>query len=210
VPANVIAISRATGAGAEEIAEAVAQELGFRVVDEEIVSRAAEKHGFDEDIVKEAERRRPLILRLLDEVATSHVSFGMTAPAPADDSGNVLRSETVRSVIRDAIAEAAAQGDVVIVAHAASLALADVDGILRVLVTASPETRARRLAAAGGLKPDDAAREIRASDRARADYFKRFYSLDAELPTHYDLVLNTDRLKPEQAAALVAAAARAA
>jgi cytidylate kinase len=142
-------------------------------------------------------------------VATSHVSFGgMTAPAPTDDSGNVLRSENLRAVIRDAIAEAASQGDVVIVAHAASMALSDVDGVLRVLVTASPETRARRLAA-GGLKSDDAAKEIRASDRARADYFKRFYGLDAELPTHYDLVVNTDRLDPKQAAALVAAAARA-
>jgi len=208
VPARVIAISRTTGAGAEEIAHAVAQELGFRYVDEEIVSRAAEKHGLDEDVVKDAEKRRPVILRLLDEVATSHVSFGgMAAPAPTDDSGHVLRSETVRAVIRDAIDEAAAQGDVVIVAHAASMALADVDGILRVLVTASPETRARRLAA-GGLKRDDAAKEVRASDRARADYFKRFYGLDAELPTHYDLVVNTDRLQPEQAATIVATAAR--
>ena len=80
------------------------------------------------------------------------------------------------------------------------------DDSLRVLVTASPATRARRLAA-GPLDVDDAAKAVADSDAARADYFKRFYKVDRELPTHYDLVLNTDTLSPEQAAALVVVAA---
>jgi cytidylate kinase len=204
----VIAVARTIGAGAEEVAQAVAQELGFTIVDEEIVSQAAEKHGLDRDLVQDAEQRRPLVLRLLDELGSSHVTLsGIATPPPMDDSGRVVKSDNMRAVIRDAVREAAAQGDVVIVAHAASIALADVDGVLRVLVTASPGTRTDRLAAEG-MSRDDAAKAIRASDRARADYFKRFYGLDAELPVHYDLVLNTDRLRPEQAAALVAAAAR--
>ena len=37
----------------------------------------------------------------------------------------------------------------------------------------------------------------------RRDYLKRFYELDEELPTHYDLVVNTDVLTLEQAAGLV-------
>jgi cytidylate kinase len=36
---------------------------------------------------------------------------------------------------------------------------------------------------------------------------KRFYGLKEEPPTLYDLVLNTDRLSPEQAAQLTAEAA---
>ena len=42
MPRSVICISRAAGAGGEEVAQIVAKELGFRYVDEEIVRRAAE------------------------------------------------------------------------------------------------------------------------------------------------------------------------
>ena len=40
-----------------------------------------------------------------------------------------------------------------------------------------------------------------------ADYIKRFYGISSELPTHYDLVVNTDRLAPQAAARLIVHAA---
>ena len=54
---------------------------------------------------------------------------------------------------------------------------------------------------------DEARKEIERSDKSRADYLKRFYDVDEEEATHYDLVVNTDLLSAEQAAAVVAAAA---
>jgi len=75
-------------------------------------------------------------------------------------------------------------------------------------VTASPETRAQRLSESRGIEPKEAGRSIKESDAARADYLRRFYGVDAELPTHYDLVVNTDVLSIAQAAELVAQAAR--
>ena len=45
------------------------------------------------------------------------------------------------------------------------------------------------------------------SEANRADYIKRFYGIAEESPVHYDLVINTDRLSAEQAAALVLHAA---
>jgi cytidylate kinase len=104
--------------------------------------------------------------------------------------------DDIRSLIREAIEEAAGRGKVVIVAHAASFALAGREGSLRVLVTASPETRAGRYE--GSIKD---------SDTARADYLRRFYGVEHELPTHYDLVLNTDVVSVEKAADLIALAA---
>jgi hypothetical protein len=54
-----------------------------------------------------------------------------------------------------------------------------------------------------------AARAVKEADAARADYLRRFHDVREELPTQYDLVLNTDLLSPEQAAALISAAAAA-
>lgn len=77
------------------------------------------------------------------------------------------------------------------------------------LVTASPETRARRIAEARGLDESEAAKVVKDEDAARADYLKRFYKLDRELPTHYDLVVNTDVLGPDRASELVVSLAGA-
>ena len=49
---------------------------------------------------------------------------------------------------------------------------------------------------------------MRRRDDDRHGRFRRFYHLDAELPTHYDLVVNTDRLPPEEAVAIIVAAAQ--
>jgi cytidylate kinase len=113
-------------------------------------------------------------------------------------------------LIRAAIHEVAQAGAAVIVAHAASMALAGSEGVLRVLVTASPAVRAARLVAAQGLEQAPAEAAVASSDRERRDYLKRFYSVKEELPTHYDLVVNTDVLSAEQAAAIIVAAAGAA
>ena len=94
-----------------------------------------------------------------------------------------------------------------IVSHAASFALGSGDAV-RVFVTASPSTRAERLADERGIAKSEAERALREEDAGRADYLKRFYGIDAELPSHYDLVVNTDTLSSEDAAALVVAAGR--
>ncbi len=93
-----------------------------------------------------------------------------------------------------------------IVAHAASFALAG-RNVLRVLATASTQTRIERMAIARGVDEREATRLIRDDDAARADYLKRFYGVDRELPSHYDLVVNTDVLTPERAADVVVTAA---
>jgi cytidylate kinase len=111
-------------------------------------------------------------------------------------------------LIRSVLWETAERGNAVILAHAASLALANRTDVLRVWITASPATRARRLAAEQTTSETNAKKLITRSDANRADYLKRFYGASAELPTHYDIVLNTDRLTPDDAAALILSAAR--
>lgn len=104
----------------------------------------------------------------------------------------------LRALIVRAVESLGQERGVVIVAHAASFALAP-GTALRVLVTASPSIRRDRLGASE--------KAIREEDEARADYLKRFYGVEQELPTHYDVVVNTDALEPADAADIVIAAA---
>jgi len=147
---------------------------------------------------------------VLDELGSSGAS-GMAAvagfPPPLPAEPLPPRGEELRSFIGEAIEGVAARGDVVIGSHAASFALAGRDDLLRVFVTASAASRSRRVARERGIDETEAGRQIRASDRTRADYLKRFYGIDDEVPTQYDLVLNTDVLSPGEAASIVAHAA---
>jgi cytidylate kinase len=199
-----VCISRAVGAGGEEVGRLVAQRLGFQYVDDEIVTQAAIRGGIDPAGVADEERRKTLVARVLEALA--HGS-GEVWPPGGSGIGEEIGSEGIRALIRETIEETAARGDVVIVAHAASHVVSGGPATLRVLVTASPRTRADRIGSQDGLDEEHAARAVRDSDAARGDYLKRFYGVDEELPTHYDLVVNTDALSFERAAQVIEGAA---
>lgn len=71
MPSQVGCVSRTLGAGGEEVGYAVASSLGFRYIDEEIVVRAAAEADVEPAIVAEAERRQPLIERILAAIGSS-------------------------------------------------------------------------------------------------------------------------------------------
>jgi cytidylate kinase len=208
VACSVICISHADGAGGRQVGKLVAERLGLRYVDEEIVARAAAKGGLSPADVADEEQRKSALVRLLRELGRGAATESYSFAGPAGPTSTAPAPDAVRGLIQDAIAEVAADGDAVIVAHAAARALPDKTGVLRVLVTASPESRAQRVADADELEPKDARRAIADSDAARADYLKRFYGVGNEQSTDYDLVVNTDALSFEQAVELVALAAR--
>ena len=205
---SVVCISHATGSGGNEVGRLVAERLGLSYVDEELVARAAAKGGVESGEIADEERRKSRLARVLDEMSlgTGAEAWAMGGFIPPV-AGAVPTSEDLRAFIREAIEETAARGDVVIVAHAASHAIGPREDALRVLVTASPETRASRITEGEGVDEAAAARAVKEADAARADYLRRFHDVREELPTQYDLVLNTDLLSPEQAAALISAAA---
>jgi cytidylate kinase len=204
VTCRVVCVSRTTGAGGEEVARLVAERLGFLYVDDEIVALAAAKGRISPDEVADEERRKSLVARVLEAMAHGGAELAGSIPLR---EGEMMNSDDIRTLIRDTIEQTAARGNAVIVAHAASHVVTQGPGAVRVLVTASPATRVRRISDAEGLEQARAARAVKESDAARSDYLKRFYGIDEELPTHYDLVVNTDVLSFEQAASLVAEAA---
>lgn len=186
--ASVICVSHADGALGRAVAERIAETLGFELVDDAILVDAAEREGVFPEAVALAEHR----------------STGRTIEV---DFGRYEKTEAVRDLIRDAIAAAADRGSAVIVAHAASYALAGREGVLRVLVTASDDTRARRVGEELGLDEKAARKALAESDKGRLAYLKAFYGAKAERADDYDVVVNTDRLTVDAAAAVVAAGA---
>lgn len=205
MPIRTVSISRTLGARGEDVARLVAQGLGFRYIDNEIIQEAARRANVTPETVAQDEKTQPLLVRILEAIAqTPATPETMTSQAEYP----VNLSSPYEDLIEQVIVETAQQGNVVIVAHGASIPLARVEGVLRVLVTASDDVRIERVAADQQLDADKAKKAVAESDKERERYFERIYELNRELPTHYDLVVNTDVLTTEQAAATIAGAAK--
>ena len=201
---TVVTISRTLAAGGEEIGFTAAMELGFRYADEEIIVRAAETAGVSPETVAEIEHTPGLLTRILE-------AMSRTPPDPSVSGYPALIVESrtdYQGLIETVIRQTAAEGGAVIVAHAASVPLTGMKGLLRSFVTAPSVTRIARLVREAGIGETEARKATTESDRQRREYLRRFYDVRDELPTHYDLVLNTDVLTIQAAAHLLVAAAR--
>jgi cytidylate kinase len=154
--------------------------------------------------IERAEHSQSLVARIMEALAaTPPVSEGgYIAPA-------VKPSSNYSHIIEHVIRETAEGGDVVIVAHGGSHALANRGDVLRVFITASPDVRQDRIVRDSGIDARAAGKAVDASDKERAMYLERFYNLKEEQAIHYDVTVNTDNIDDAVAVGLVVAAARA-
>lgn len=207
MPYSVVTIARELGARGEDVGRVVAEKLGYRYADDEIIAAASQRAGVSKEAIERAEHRPSLIGRILESMAglpvepSVYYAQALSAPRAALPSG-------YDELIRDVIVETASAGKVVIVAHGAGICLADTPGVLRTLISATPETRAQRLSEGGAVDLEKARRAVDSSDSDRQDFLRRFYDVRHEEPWHYDLVINTSRLTPEQAADIIISQAR--
>jgi cytidylate kinase len=224
----VITVASQLGSGGEQIASQAARQTGARLLDGEILQRASERTGIPVRHFEKLDERGRSMLRhpgdLLRLVPLPPINpelpdvFGDRYPptGPVRARGEGLQSpiywaaEAYAAAVSATIQAAAQEGDVVVVGRGGNEALAGTPGGLRVLVVASEPQRVRRVMADEGVDAFDALDRVRESDRRRRAYVRQFYGADWLDPTRYDLVVRTDSLADDAAAAVIVAAAQAA
>jgi hypothetical protein len=208
VNTRCVSITRQVGVAGEEVAYAVARVLQFRVIDYQVIQKAAQEAGVSPETVSEAEHTPSLMTRILEALARNP---SMPVAAWADPlplaTSPLFTSTDYRKFVEDVIRDIADQGDCVIVGHASGVILNDRLDTLRAFICGSHEHRRRRIMAGMGVDEETADKTIRRTDHERLDYFHRFYDAGFTEPWSYDLCLNTDHLNPDQAAELVIRAA---
>lgn len=163
----VITVSRELGSYGDDVAVAVAERLGLRLIGRELINRAARQAGAPEVALAE-----------IDELGLLGVK-----PGPA---ALQLYHEKVTAVMRDL----AAAGNVVLVGRGGQMVLAGQPGVLHVRIMAPREQRIRAVQARCNVPVDVATARIEASDRARAGYLRRSYGVSGDHAGLYDVTLN--------------------
>jgi cytidylate kinase len=203
----LITISRQYGAGGSEVARRVAEALGWRLVDNELVERVAVRAGLaPEDVAKWEERASTFVERLARALVAATPE--MAIPPEAGGLVPQLGEADLVRITESVVAEVAAEGRVVLVGRAAPAVLAQRIDALHVKLVAPKSDRVEAVAARLGLSPQQAAEAVDESDGTRARYHRQYYQRDWNDPVNYHLVLNTGTLGLAGATDLIVAEAK--
>ena len=202
----LITITRQYASGGSDIAQLVARQIGWTVIDNEFVDEVARRAGLPPAEVAQREERAPGLLERLSRALAiaSPEMFVTTAGVPRaeDDDAEIVK------VTARIIAEAAQHGRVVLVGRGAQVLLAQRPDALHVYVVASKAWRARLAVERLGVDPAQAPKVVDETDRQRDHYVKEYFGRARQAPENYDLVINAERLGFEGAAALITAEAK--
>jgi cytidylate kinase len=199
----LITITRQYASGGSDIAQLVALDLGWTVVDNEFVDEVARLAGVPAAEVAKQEERAP---GLLERLARTLASASPEMFIAATGAPQVQAEEAaIHKMTERVIAEAAAQGRVVLVGRGAQSVLAQRPDALHVYVVASKPWRMKLAVERLGADPAKAEKVVDDVDRQRDQYVRTYYGRTRHDPANYDLVLNAERLGFEGAAKLIVA-----
>jgi hypothetical protein len=190
----VITVSRQQGSSGVEIGELTARKLGYEFLDRAIVEAIAEKASIEKSVVES-----------LDERASSMLAeFLRDTLKP----GDLSRQKYIEHLAGLLIVKAE-MGKAVIVGRGAHIILKAFP-LFRVRIICPKKIRVERLAARYDILIKDAREMVKRSDNERSAFMKNFFTTDIDDSTHYDLLVNTERIDEEQASDIIVHSYRAA
>lgn len=210
----VITISRQHGSGGNEVARRICDQLGYRLVDKEIIAAAANEVGLSGGEVVEFTEQHSKARSFIDRILyPGPYVVAQVAVRPKKDDGAGLTVEELDkaeclNVIRSAIHAAYREGNAVIVGRGGQAALKGIPGVLHVRIVAPIKDRVLHLQQVHNLGMEEAYHLALQQDKRSADYLKHVFGIDVDDPLLYHLVVNIGLLALDQAVLTIVQTAR--
>lgn len=174
----VVTISRMYGAGGRSVGKMLAERLGVRCFDKEILEAISKLAKVDKKLMEE-----------LDEQVRDTISSWIHSML----RGGSLFNEDFRKHLVNVVFAIAARGGV-IVGRGAHVILTDREDVFRVRLVGSADRCAARIALLESISPEAAKERIAKVDAERHEYLKTLLK-GADLQENcFDLIINTDLL----------------
>jgi cytidylate kinase len=200
---GVVTVSRWYGAGGRRVAPAMAEALGYQMVDRELVEMAANRLGVDPELARRRDERVPDLMEELGRALAAASPELAYTPLPQQFDDRSL-AEAVQHVVRS-LAE---RGGFVILGRGAQAVLAARDDVCNILLVGDEHDRLRRVMRSQGIDEKEARARMERADGERRGYVRRFHGADINDPALYDVIVNTSRLGLERATRVAIGAAR--
>ena len=183
---NIITIEREYGCGGGDIAQLLANRLGWKLWDQRLTEEIARLANCPKAVVEAREERNdPLYYRLFKSFLRGSYEGSINAPKL-----NLVDSETILKTTRRVVEHAAERGNCVIVGRGSQQFLKNRSDTLRVFLYAPREDKVRRLLARG--KSEGEAEElVDTVDRERADFIQKYFNVEWPDRVIYHTMMNT-------------------
>jgi len=173
---SIYTISRQYGSGGSSFAKLLSAKTGYPLVWREVINKAAREIGSPE-----------VALAMIDELDLFNIT--------PDETTHLAYIESVGKIMF----EFAKKGKQIIVGRASHMVLSDFPDVFRIRIIAGKQTRIMNICNSKHVNPIAAAAQIEQSDLLRAMYLEKFYHVDWNNPSLYDLIINTDHISIEKA-----------
>ncbi|MBU1344356.1 MAG: cytidylate kinase-like family protein [Proteobacteria bacterium] len=186
-----ICFSRKIGVGALEIADLVSENIGYRVVDREILEHMVQDTHLSQKIIEFYDERYPGKMSELFSMLINEKTF--------------IKSDYVRQLVKTVTALANTE-PTIFVGRGTHLILPR-DTVLSVRLICSKDYRVDRLASLLNINKSEAQRKLHILDMEQHEFFKTVYQKKEASNDEFDLVINRDHIKGAfQAAQIVVCA----
>ena len=181
----IITIYQGASGEGQELAESVAQALGYRCVGREVLIEATRRYGIPEAKLNEIVDKGPHWWeRLLQDL------------------------RPYRIALQAALCELAHDGKVVYHGHLGHELLSGIGHVLKVLLTAPIEFRVQQIRTRQNLSDAAARHYIEEVDKARSRRLMAMFGTDWRDPNRYDVILNMGKMRREGAKRVILEAAK--
>jgi cytidylate kinase len=183
---KIITIEREYGCGGGEIAQLLANRLGWKLWDQRLTEEIATLAHCPRAVVEVREERTdPLYYRLFKSFLRGSYEGSINAPKL-----NLVDSETILRITRRVVERAAESGNCVIVGRGSQQFLKERPDTLRFFLYAPKEDKIRRLLARG--KNEREAEElVDTVDNERADFIGKYFKVEWPDRPIYHGMINT-------------------
>lgn len=195
---KIITITRQFGSGGREVGHKLAEMLGIKCYDRDLITMAAQKSGMSEET-----------LHHVDEKAASSLLYtlvmGSNMYHSTVDQFNVPINDKLFNLQSEIIKELAEKESCVVVGRCADYVLADHPHCIKVFVYADFDNRVQTVCRRQEVKEGEARDMIIKTDKRRANYYNYYTGHKWGRLENYDLSVSTDHIGVEGAAKLIAA-----
>ena len=185
----IITIGRQIGAGGLGVARLLSQEFGLKTYDKELLAAVARESGLDEACFEKRDEKSSR--GVLGALQGFRSMLGMYNRAGTD---TVMNEDKLFQIQSEVMRGIAAKEDCIIVGRCADYILRDEPRLMSVFISASLDSRVKRIMAGEHLSEEDARRYVEQGDRKRAAYYNYYTFKKWGDSSSYDLCIDSSKL----------------
>ena len=197
-PKYVITIGRQFGSGGRVIGQYIADKLGIKYYDKELLAEASKNSGVCTEFFEKADERSP---SFFDNLFSFNPGYGLTSFL---NSSSPLSPENIYSIQSDVIKKLSEENSCVIVGRSADYILRDHPCCINVFIHGSIESRVKRILERHECCTEEEAREFaKKRDKLRANFYNYYTDKVWGDAASYDMTVDSSVLSVEEVGEMI-------